>query len=373
MPRNSKSLRKNYIAIDASALTKENKTGVEWYADQLLKHLSKEWKETDPPIVLLTPKKLETRFKNKNWYCRTLPGKYFWTQIQLKRFLKRYPPKLIFSPTYVPPRFLPKKIFSVCVVHGLEGELFPEFRTFKEILTDYFLIRPTLDKVRSIIAVSEHTKKDLNFFFDIPLEKIKVVLSGPGTLEDNFDYSLKPLAGFKEKGVKFLLLGGSNERKNLFSAVRIFSFLKTELDCQTSLRIAGNLDKKAQRLLSQGRGDIIQLGYLSEEEKIKELKEADFLLYPSFYEGFGFPVLESQAFGTVPIVINNSGLDEVGGDGIVEFDLQKEKESVKKIVGLIKKPDKYRELQVEGLKNFRRFSWQTCAQQIKEVLINSTK
>jgi len=361
-------VERTYIAINATALGKPNKTGVEWYAWQLLKYLAREWKAPDPPVVLFTTNRPGTEIQNKKWRFKILPGKIFWTQYHLLKFLKRHPPALLFSPSYVAPRFLPPKIKTVNVVHGLEGERYPEFRSLKNTLGDYLINVPTLKKSFAIIAVSKHTKADLSYFYNIPSDQIKIIPSGGGTLEDDFESETKKKSG---KNINLFFLAGSNDRKNLPLALRIFSNLKKIASVKISLTIAGIITEIKYRKLILADKNIHYLGYVNEKEKIEQLKSSHFLLYTSFYEGFGFPVLEAQKCGAVPIVLKGSGLKEIGGEAIVEYDPANEGKALEKIKELIKDRQKYSQMQKIGLKNSQGFSWQKCAKQTRDILITT--
>lgn len=381
-PPSTHILKNTYIAVNATALFKQNKTGVEWYTWQLIKYLAREWKESDPPIVLFLPGdstlfpekqifgQTALNIKNANWYLKPLKGKYFWTQYRLLKFLNHRPPGVLFSPSYVAPRFLSKNIPAINIVHGLEGEYFPEFRTVKQIISDHLWIIPALKKHRNI-TVSEHTKKDLNRFYHIPLPKIKVILSGPGTLDDNLTGTGHDAFLRKNgKNISFLFLDGSNERKNLPLAIRIFLKLRIETRRDLSLYIAGAIkDKNIINFIKSRKKYLIPLGYISEKKKIKQLKLANFLLYPSFYEGFGFPVLEAQAHGAVPITLKNSGLDEIGGKGIIEFDTENEKKSIAGIIDYINNSGRYQQLQEVGLENVQKYRWQKCARETRKFFL----
>jgi len=361
-------LRTKYIAINAAVLVKPDKTGVEWYAWQLLKYLAREWKDTDPMVVLFAPgngQKIPD-FKKKNWRIKHLPGKYLWTQHHLRKFLKRYPPALLLSPSYVSPRFLPKSIPAVNVVHGLEGEHYPEFRSIKDTVTDYLINIPALRKSAAIIAVSKHTKTDLNYFYGIPPDLTRVVLSGRGTIDDDFAHTDEKK---NKQNIQFFLLAGPGDRKNLPLALEIFFRLRELSPKEITLAIAGTIkDKKLRELIKTDR-NISYLGYVDEKTKIELLESSHFLLYSSLYEGFGFPVLEAQTCGAIPIVLEGSGLKEVGGNAIVEFNPLSKRKSLRKIVELIKEPEKYRQKQKIGLKNSQRFSWQSSARETKKILL----
>lgn len=382
--QNDQCKMKPYIAVNAAALVKKHKTGVEWYTGQLLKYLSQEWQDSDPPVVLFVPGNSGkvANFQNKNWRIKSLPGKFLWTQYCLLKFLKRRPPALLFSPSYVPPKFLPDNIPTVTVVHGLEGEYYPEFKTVKQIIAEYLWVSPLLKRSRmaryasTIIAVSEHTKKDLNYFYHIPPEKIKTVLSGPGTLNDNRAGTRR--AAFPRKDnriINFIFLDGSSERKNLALAIKIF--LKTKKNVETlhatsllRMYVTGRIKDKRIKKTLRRQNDIHLLGYVSESKKRALLKSAHFLLYPSFYEGFGFPVLEAQAFGAVPIVLKGSGLKEISGPGVIEIDPSSKKDSlVLELVKVINNPIEYKKVQKMGRENVKRFSWRQCARQVRKILL----
>lgn len=371
----------NYIAINATSLFKSPRTGIEWYTYRLLEYLEKVWDESDPQVVLLAPRNLFRNSDRKlfalraNWKLKLIKGKYLWTQFYLLRFLKKYPPSLLFNPSYVAPLFLPKNIPTVAVVHGLEGEYYPEFKSLKQTILEYLWIIPSLKKSAQLIAVSRHTKKDINYFYGISTDKIKTVMSGPGSLnEDLFETRLfsdnrKSLASNED--IKFLFFGG-DERKNLKLAIRIFFKFKKSITANRNafLYITGKVkDKKLKKIISRRKKDIIELGYLSEGKKRKHLKLANFLLYPSFYEGFGFPILEAQAFGAIPIILKDNGLNEVGGGGLIEYDVNEEKKSMSKIIDCITKPDKYKKLQKLGRENVKKYSWEKCAAATKKTII----
>lgn len=370
-----------YIAINAAALSKKNKTGVEWYSWQLLKYLAREWKESDPQVVLFIPYNSLVEMENapslhknnKNWRIKILPGKFLWTQYHLAKFLKRFPPALLFSPAYIAPSYLPQNIQTINVVHGLEGELFPEFRTVKEIILDYLFTIPTLKKSTQLIAVSEHTKKDLNHFYNIPLEQIQTVLSGPGTIDDNEIKS--PMVNKSNKIIQFLFIDGARERKNLITALKIFIAVKNQTKRDIRLSIIGNYRKinpSIKKIIQAEKKKIRWIGYVSETNKKQLLKSSHFLLYPSFYEGFGFPLLESQAYGTIPIVLKNSGLKEIGGKGIIELEISSKNDYFGlKLVKLLENPTRLRNLRRLCRDNVGKYSWHRCAREIKKILLES--
>jgi glycosyltransferase involved in cell wall biosynthesis len=212
-------------------------------------------------------------------------------------------------------------------------------------------------------------------FFGLPRERISVVLSGPGTLDDAQVKALESQPPRKNKKVfNFLFVGGGEERKNLETGLRIFNAFQKQCRQQCRLFVSGSLKRKSkilERLLKENPQNIIKLGYVSETAKIKYLKKCHFLLYPSFYEGFGFPVLEAQMFNTVPVIIKGSGVAEIGGQGIIEVNpASQEQELAVELLKVTNSPAGYRRLQELGRQNVQKYSWRRCAEEVRKILLN---
>ncbi len=366
------------IAVNASALSKERKTGVEWYAVQILKSLHSIWEKNDPEVILFAPKVEDETlrfFSKSNWRFKFIRSGLFWTQRKLKFSLDKVRPKLLFSPSYVAPLLLNKNILTLNVVHGLEGEYFPEQTKIREILEERLLVRSALRKSNRIVAVSSHTKDDLIKFYNFNPEKIKIIKSGPGTfLDEDMNSLLGQTSSLKsEKRIDFVFLGGSFERKNLYLALQIFSLISEKTNIPIKLYIVGSLGKKdaeIEKLIAKLGSRIQNLGYLEEEKKRDLLKTSHFLLYPSFYEGFGFPILEAQLNSVIPIVLQAKNFKEIGGGNLVELiDSRSGNLNVENILSLVKNPEKREALIRSGQANAKKYSWQKCAEEMRRELI----
>jgi len=364
-------LTSKYIAIDGSALVKKNKTGVEWYGMKLLKYLSLKWKTEDLPVVIFIPQKRKISLKPDNWYIHAIPQKPFWTQYHLLKFLKKYPPKVFLSPTYIAPRFLNSS--AINSVHGLEGEHFKEFEGIKEKIIKHILVKPSLKK-NKIISVSSHTQKDLKKYYNLSSQ---VILSGVGTLDDNKVVKILKTSGDIKKSnaqIDLLFLGGLNPRKNLSGAALIFRQFKKLTKKPIKLTILGGSKKDAAKINysiqnSPFKKDIVHIPYVTNAKKEELLAKSHFLLYPSYYEGFGFPILEAQTFGAIPVVMKNSGLTETGGEGILEYFEGEEKKVANEMLKMINNVEEYRKMRKVGVNNVRKYSWDRCAKELKRVIL----
>src|SRR3989344_5240980 len=177
-----------------------------------------------------------------------------------------------------------------------------------------------LKKADLIISISEVTKKDLIEIFKIPEEKIKVVYLGYNKIGE---ISPESILDLPEKF--FFFVGAIKERKNVFGVVSAFGEYKKS-GGDHKLVIAGNGSweyyEKILRFIKENNlsDSVIFLGQITDNNLSYLYKRAEALVYPSFIEGFGLPVLEAQDCGLPVITSNISSLPEVAGDGAILVD-----------------------------------------------------
>lgn len=226
-------------------------------------------------------------------------------------------------------RCLPR---SVVTIHDLLPWKMPEQVLSREPLMQlrqklyYSLqLRALKASCRKIIAVSENTKKDLVNILALPPEKIDVIYEG---IEEAFqpctDQAL--IEDTKKKynisGAYLLYIGGFEPYKNVGRLLKAFGQTYSH---NLKLVLAGKRGSGGDRLKKTaeelGMGETVLFpGFIEEEDLPKIYAGAVFLIYPSLYEGFGFPPLEAMACGTPAIISNSSSLPEAGGDTAIYFD-----------------------------------------------------
>lgn len=205
-------------------------------------------------------------------------------------------------------------------VHDLSPIITPEFYDIKRKLWHKFLnYKKAFERADILLAVSEYTKNDLIKIFNINPEKIKVIY--PGVEQKFFNQNIPVdelrLARniYALPGDYILFLNTIEPRKNLANLVKAFEKLKSN----TNLVIAGRLGWKYSRdfeLIKRSKksAKIKYIGYVAPEHKPAVIKLAKALVYPSFYEGFGFQPLEAMALGTPVIASRLTSLPEVVAD-----------------------------------------------------------
>ena len=105
------------------------------------------------------------------------------------------------------------------------------------------------------------------------------------------------------------------------------------------------------------------LGRVSSAEMPALFASASLVVYPSFYEGFGFPPLEAMAVGTPVVAANRGSLPEVLGDGALLVDPADERALAEAIEAVLTKPDLRAELQAKGKRRAGLYTWENCADQ----------
>lgn len=364
------------IGIDASRAFMRQRTGIEEYAYRTIVGFKNRLKEHE---VFLYVKKRDFESANfslpKNWTVKPIPYNYFWTQIGLSWEMLINPVDVLFIPAHTVPFVHPKR--TIVTIHGLEYEHCPESYSGYSRMFHRFFIKRSCEWANTVVAVSKNTKKDLEKMYGIAGEKIKVIYNG-------VDERLKKHASSGEKktprnfcsefGCFVLFIGRLEKRKNIQGIVQAFEILKEKFGYRGKLLLAGKPGygiESIEKQINESKfvNDIIELGFVSDKERGRLLREADVFLFPSLCEGFGIPILEAQSVGT-PVVASRMGpLDEVAGNADILVDPQKPQEIAKLANKLIRNGKFCDEVSQKGLKNVLRFSWDKCANELARVIL----
>lgn len=365
------------IGIDASRATTGQRTGTEAYAYFLIHTLI--------PLAGARGHRLRLYFNQTPAFDLfpaaehvervVIPRRRLWTHLRLGRELRRRPPDVFFTPAHVIP--LGYGGPSVATIHDLGYEYFPDAHPRRQLAYLRWSTRHNARVARRVIADSAATRDDLARFYGTDTAKIDIVYPGAEPDLRRVEDETKIADTLARHGIRspyLLYLGTLQPRKNLIRLVEAFAASGLH-DEGYSLVLAGKpgwlaepLQAAIRGLPSAVRGRILLPGYIGETEKNLFLSGATALVFPSLYEGFGFPVLEAQACGTPVVCSNTSSLPEVAGKGAVLIDpldtaaiagaMRRVVDDADLRVGLIKK----------GQANLRRFTWHHAAGQVMELL-----
>lgn len=267
-----------------------------------------------------------TRIPNKifNYAFLTLFGRPYFDKLTKEKI------DLIFLP-HINFAAWSRKIPTVLTVHDLSFIRYPEFFSFRKNVWHWFLgVKKLLQRVTHVITLAENTKADIVAYSRISAESVSVIYSGISKVFRKLETSNENLTIIKEKynlPDQFLLFLGTVEpRKNLGSLITAFELVKDSGNYpDLGLVIAGGRGWKSYSVYKQARQsryakEIKFLDYIPAEEKVYLYNIASIFVYPSFYEGFGFPPLEAMACGIPAIVSASSSLPEVVEQSAVMID-----------------------------------------------------
>jgi glycosyltransferase involved in cell wall biosynthesis len=325
------------IGVDARCLQEGGKTGVEEYTRGLISQLLNFYPEAEIVLFVNSFKAVKEDF---SWLKSG-------DNIKIKRF--NFPNKLLnlsFWLLGVPkvdkmiggadiffvPNFcfigLSRKCKKILTVHDLSFERFPETFSIKRRMWHFFVNpRKMCKNFDEILAVSESTADDIKKLYKIKGEKTKVVYPSFNCFKfecagDN-EKKAQVLKKYKLPINYILFLGTVEPRKNVVSLLEAFEYWK-EYNSKNDLKLViagkkGWLWKKIfNRIEASGfRDEIIFTDFVEEKDKPFVYAGAKLFIYPSFFEGFGFPPLEAMASGVPVITSNCSSLPEVARDGAI--------------------------------------------------------
>lgn len=314
------------IGIDARSLPEKWAGGITEYTRNLLDNIFRidpendyvlffnSWQRQDGmlgqfkrfPRVSVVHKNIPSKLLNLSFSCLNAP--------KIDRLLGGV--DVMFFPHFIFSAFS-KDVKTVLTVHDLSFHLMGEFFSAKGRMW-HKVIKPKkmAQGVDRIIADSHNTAADLERCYGVPAEKISVIHLGIDSMalsriKSDTINSLKQKYSLPKKYI--LLLGGWDPRKNSRSLIEAYHQLEEEIGDVPHLVLGG-----ANKNLGQHGEKVRFLPYLPAEEKRALIAGAQVLVYPSYYEGFGFPPLEAMAASVPVIASNNSSLPEVvGGAGIL--------------------------------------------------------
>jgi len=350
-----------FIGINATAAFKQPRTGVEEYTYQLVKHLTMLEQEKKHRFILYhDPRVNSERFSlADNFKIKKLAWPLpMWTQIRLASEMALNKPDVLFIPVHILPLIHPRN--SVVTIHGLEYEYYPKMYPWKHLRYLRWITKYALKNARKIIAISETTKRDLIDLYGGQPEKISVVHHG-------FNNLLNENQKSKNQLPYILYISRLETKKNTQGLIKAFNLLKKRHKVPHKLVLVGPRGYGYEDL--KFNKDIIEKGYVSEQEKSELLNNADMFAFPSFYEGFGMPILEAQAVGCPVITSDVSSMPEVAGQGAILVEPRNIEQITESMYKVISDNDLKKDLIEKGNQNIKRFSWQKCAQETLKVLV----
>lgn len=370
------------ILTDIRLLSKGGNSGIEEYTQELLKALLRADKKNHylyfynglrkvAPLAFLKSAHSEV----VDWHIPNKAlelGARMFYEPKLERFLDF---DLVFSPHFT---ILASSRPRVITFHDLSFVHHPDFFSRRNTVWHWLQnYKKQAQEAERIIAVSEFTKSDLVKHLGIAPEKVTTIYSGIGpsfrALPRGADALQQFLFAHNLHKPFILFMGTLEPRKNINALTRAFELLKQDPAFRDlELVIAGRPGWLYRDILktihhSPAREHIRLFGPVRGSDRVLLYNAASLFVYPSFFEGFGFPPLEAQACGVPVIASNRTSLPEILGDSAILIDPWR----IGELAGVMKEvlvtPRIAKKLVQLGFMNSARFRWEKAAQETLDV------
>jgi len=291
-----------------------------------------------------------------------------------------------------------KNIKVIATIHDLSFERYPEYFSWKRRFWHIFInSKKICRRADKIIAISDSTASDISSLYEIGKEKINII---PSAIADNFhiiNRNDKKLLEVKEKynlPFKFILyLGTIEPRKNILGIIRAYNKLQSsaETSVETGLKpvstVACNDEIAKYKLVIAGssgwlgeeffeeierskfKEKIILPGFIEDCDKPFMYNLSSLFIYPSFFEGFGFPPLEAMSCGVPIIASNNSSLPEICGNAAILIDPHKPEEICEAMKQILSDKALREKLVQKGMEKSKEFNWKKTAEKTLKMFV----
>jgi len=296
-----------------------------------------------------------------------------WMQTQLPFILKRDGVDVLHSPCYNTP--LLSGVPSVVTIHDMSSSIFPRQFVLKHRLIYSTLVPMAARKAARIIAVSTQTKEDIVRIFNVPEERVDVILEAA-----NKEYyrrggdevgEIRKKYGIDSKYVLFV--GTLQPRKNVVRLIKAYACMNAERDNGTEYKLvlAGKkgwfykeIFETVKRL---GIEEKVQfLGHVPGEDLPPLYSGASLFVFPSLYEGFGLPPLEAMSCGAPVIAADNSCFPEILGDAAILVDAESEESMKDGMLKALYDEAFHEKMMQDGFSRAKQFSWEKTAKETIE-------
>ena len=258
-------------------------------------------------------------------------------------------------------RFPPRKARLTATVHDMTCWLMPEMHPLANLRAERSFAE-ILKRSDAVIAVSESTKCDAVRVLGLDPHKVEAIHSGISSAFFNVAAERRDAVRTRYGLARpFVLFVGTIEpRKNIDVLVDAYASLTPSVREEFELVLAGPTGWARPETLARLR-EARYLGYIAEEDLAPLTAAAAVFVYPSLYEGFGFPVAQAMAAGVPVVTSNNSSLPEVAGDAALLVDPRSTTELRDGLARLLLSPDLRKEMATRGRARAQELTWERCA------------
>jgi len=346
--------------------------GPETYEVQLIRALARLDKTNQYFIYCTTPKgPLAIGVTQPNFTYRILRPSSRWISIPITLPLMFLLDRVDFyHATVVPPPWSPKPFLLsiLCSSNWVHPEFYPK----RVVWRLNKLLEKSLHRAQKLLCISKDLVNDVERMWNVPRNRMCVTYMGVGA-----EFTPRPHAEaaqlltekYKIVGPYFLFIGQQQERKNVFRVIEAYAKFRQRagsLDSLPKLLLVGREDDPtdaiAEAITKNGVASFVtRVRYVPFDEIPELYSAADALVFPSLWEGFGLPLIESMACGRPVITSTATCLPEVAGDAALIVDPESVDAIADAIYRIHTEPDLREDLIARGFERARIFTWDNCA------------
>ena len=364
------------IGIDASPLTRPNYTGTEWSLWNIITGVSKNplHKEFDWNLYIPNKKITKKLFLPENWRIKILysPVSRFWISGRLALEMILNKPDILFVPANSLPPIGGKK--SITIIHDIGFIPHPEFYSEKERRALTTALKRAIKIANHIITPSAFTASELQKFMNVSKEQITVIPLGVD--KNSFYNSSLASDEIINKNPYVLFVGRISLKKNLITLIKALKLVNAKrfLNAIFIGPMGFGGEKIVKSISDESLQNKIQVMPWQEEDVLKKyISNAEALILPSWYEGFGLTILEAQTLNTPVICSDIPPLEETAGSGALFFSPGSPRELANAIETILSSKETKEALKNMGMVNAASYSVERMAKGIMEIILRLQK
>lgn len=306
---------------------------------------------------------------------------FFWLNCVLPKILNQCKIDLFWNPNH----YLPlKKINTkkVITIHDMAHKVDKNYKSslYKFFYLDFLLPRSYQD-ADIILTISENSKKDIEKYYKTHPQKIKVVYSAansyfkPQKIEESKIIEIQKKYNLPKDFI--LYVGKIETRKNIAGIIKIADIIASKEEfakiSKYKIALVGGVGERGSKKLIEEIGkreNICHISYVSDKDLPLIYNLAKIFLFPSFYEGFGLPVLEAMQSGVPVLTSNTSSLPEIVGKGGIMHNPNDYMAFAEDIKNLIENENFYKIMQKRAQEQAKKFSWEKSTTKLIQIFNN---
>lgn len=370
-----------HIAVNTRLLQAGKLDGIGWFSHEVLSRLVRSMPEHRFTFIFDRP------FDKQFIYADNVKGVYRYPPTRhpllyrvffdmvIPGALRDMQADLFFSPDGF--LSLQTDVPQIPVIHDLNFEHRPHDLP-KKYSTYYRRYFPLFaKKAEHILTVSEYSKQDIIQTYGIPAEHIDVAYNSCNEAYRPLNQEERQAAQkrFADGTPYFLFVGNFSYRKNVHGIIRAFDQFRAS-GKEAKLVLVGNPlwkyeEMEAALIDAEYKDDILMPGRLELTDMVQALGGAEALIFPSYFEGFGIPLVEAMQAGVPVITSNRTSLPEVAGDAALYAEPDDTTGITRHMIEIFSSEDQRIKLIEAGKSQRLLFSWNNTANKVKKVLLDT--